>query len=50
MPKKGSAYNCPPKRFTVPPCIAALGNYAKVLTQSMRATHQNRMNDANRKK
>lgn len=50
MPKKGQAYNSAPKKFSVPPDVSALGQYAKIITQSMRATHQNRMNDANRKK
>ncbi len=45
MPKKGLAYNSAPKRFSVPPDISGLMNYAKMLANSMRATYQHRMTE-----
>ena len=50
MPKKGLAYTSPPKRFSVPPDIAALANYAKLIANAMRATYQHRMNEINKRK
>ena len=49
MPKKGLAYNCPPKKFSVPPDVSTLGQYAKIITQAMRATFAKRISDANKK-
>jgi hypothetical protein len=49
MSKKGSAYHCPPKRFSVPADLPPLQNFAKVLVNAMRATFSKRIREANKK-
>ena len=43
MPKTGEHYDAPPKRFRVPPDIAALKNYAGMIINQMHGWYTFRM-------